>query len=57
MKDTEANRHKKAQLEHLLNELLVTVLQRGYFGTASIEVVVSDGTIQSLRQRTEQMHR
>ncbi len=57
MKDTETNQRRTEQIEQLLRELLITGLQRGFYGTASLDVVISDGTIQSLRQRWEQTHK
>ena len=57
MQHTETNRRKTAQLERLLRELLAKSLRRGFYGTASLEFVVSDGTIQGIRERLEQTHK
>ncbi|HEY2838458.1 MAG TPA: hypothetical protein VGJ26_04890 [Pirellulales bacterium] len=40
-----------------LREILAAVLQKGYFGMVGIEVAVQDGTIQSIRRRTERIER
>ena len=57
MKDTDTNRRRTEQVERLIREMLVTGLQRGTYGTASLDIVISDGTIQSLRQRWERTHK
>ena len=57
MHDSETNRRKTKQLEGLLRELLAKSLQRGFYGTASLELVVSDGTIQGIHERLEQTHK
>lgn len=48
---------KLAQLEAALQELARLVLRRGFFGTASVELSVQDGTIQSIRSRLERLER
>ena len=57
MHNSETNRRKTAQLEQRLHELLTKTLTRGFHGTASLELIVSDGTIQTIRERTEQTHK
>jgi len=57
MHNSDTNTRKRKQLEQLLRELLASTLKRGFHGTASLELVVSDGTIQNIRQRTEQTHK
>jgi hypothetical protein len=57
MKDTSTNQRKTAQLEQVLHELLAKNLQRGVFGIASLDVVISDGTIQGLKERWERTHK
>ncbi len=57
MHNSETNRRKTAQLEGLLRELLAKSLERGFYGTVSLELVVSDGTIQGIRERMEQTHK
>jgi hypothetical protein len=52
-----ANQQKLAQLRAALAELLAQVLTRGFHGAATIEVVVHEGTIQTIRRRVEQVER
>jgi hypothetical protein len=54
---TTANENKTRQVQTALRELLATVLQKGFYGTAGIELAVQDGTIQSIRSRTERIER
>lgn len=54
---TPVNREKVSQLRAALAEILVATLQRGFHGTAGIEVSVQDGTIQSIRHRVERIRR
>jgi hypothetical protein len=51
------NQAKTIRLRALLDELLRQALQRGFHGTATIEIAVQDGTIQNIRRRVEQMER
>jgi hypothetical protein len=55
--DTEANAKKLAQLRAALAELLSEVLRRGYFGTATVELSIQDGTIQHIRRRLERIEK
>jgi len=55
--ETDANRKKVQQLNSVLNTLLAEVLQRGFYGTATIDVSVQDGTIQHLRRRLESIEK
>lgn len=55
--ESDVNRKKCQFAEQLLTELFQGCLRRGYFGTIGIEVTVQDGTIQSVRQKREQLHR
>jgi len=48
---------KVAQLESALAELLANTLKRGFYGTASVELSVQDGTIQHIRRKVEQIER
>ena len=57
MHNSDTNRRKSKQIEQLLHDLLANTLKRGFHGTASLELVVSDGTIQGIRQRMEQTHK
>jgi len=52
---TPANAKRVAQLEEVLAELLIETTQRGFHGTASVELNVQDGTIQYIRRRVERM--
>lgn len=54
---TPANTTKTARLNEMLEELLEQALRRGFFGTARLEFVVQDGTIQHLRRSLEQMEK
>ncbi|MGC3972381.1 MAG: hypothetical protein QM775_35075 [Pirellulales bacterium] len=51
------NQAKTLRLRALLDELLRQALQRGFYGTAALEITVQDGTIQNIRRRVEQMER
>jgi hypothetical protein len=39
------------------DQLLGVALQRGFFGSVTVEVVVQDGTIQQLRRKVEQQEK
>ncbi len=54
---TTTNRQKVAQLQAALAELLREALQRGFHGTAGVEVSVQDGTIQHIRRRMERLEK
>jgi hypothetical protein len=51
------NAKKVAQLELALANVLAEVLRRGFFGTASVELSVQDGTIQHIRRRLERIEK
>lgn len=55
--DTPTNQSKAVQAEMALAEVLAEVLQRGFHGSAAIEVAVQDGTIQHIRRRVERMEK
>ncbi len=55
--NTPANREKLDQIHAALTELLASVLKRGFHGTAALELVVQDGTIQHFRRKVEQVER
>jgi hypothetical protein len=57
LKHTPTNRGKMAQLERLLSLTFAEVLRRGYFGTASIELAIQDGTIQYIRSKLERIEK
>ena len=54
---TNANNHKREQADRIWRVMLDEAMRKGFFGTASIEVSVSDGTIQHIRRRVEQMEK
>ena len=54
---TPNNEKRVRRLETMLAELLAEVLQRGYYGTAVVEVGVADGAIQHIRRKTERIER
>ena len=54
---TPANQRKMAQLRRALGELLAEVLRRDFFGSAGVELVIQDGTIQSIRRKVERVER
>jgi hypothetical protein len=54
---TPVNQEKVSQLRAALAEILAETLQRGFHGTAGIEVNIQDGTIQTIRHRVERIRR
>jgi hypothetical protein len=52
-----ANNRMTEKLRQILDTLLERALQRGFFGTAAVEISVQDGTIQHIRYRLEQLER
>lgn len=54
---TPGNATKVVQLESALAAMLAEVLRRGFFGTASVELSVQDGTIQHIRRRVERLEK
>jgi hypothetical protein len=57
LKHTHANSQKVAKLYELIDALLDKALERGFFGVATVEVRVQDGTIQEIEERIERKHR
>lgn len=55
--ETPGNKRKVAQLEQAMAIVLAEVLRRGFYGNASLELSVQDGTIQSIRRRVEQLEK
>jgi hypothetical protein len=53
--NTSGNNKKVAKLYEVLNEVLEKALHRGFFGTATIELNINDGTIQHIRRKVEQV--
>jgi hypothetical protein len=51
------NARKMLQLNGVLSEILQEVLQRRIYGTASVEIIVHDGTIQQFRYKIERVER
>ena len=54
---TSLSNTKLRRLEEALSALIAETLHPGYFGTAQLEFVVSDGIIQQIRRRTERVER
>jgi hypothetical protein len=54
---TPGNAKKVAQLQSIMAELLAEALRRGFFGTATVEWTVQDGTIQSIRRKLERVEK
>ena len=52
-----ANERMIGLLRAALSEILAEALQRGYHGTAGIELSVQDGTIQHIRRNMERIER
>ncbi len=45
LKETPANMIRMARVDNIWHAILDEVLQRGFYGTASIELRIDDGTI------------
>jgi len=54
---TPANQKKMVQLRSALAEILTETLQRGFHGSAGVELSIQDGTIQHIRRRIERIQR
>ncbi|MFZ5831594.1 MAG: hypothetical protein ACOY3P_16030 [Planctomycetota bacterium] len=54
---TPANAKKLDQLRAAMAEMLAEALKRGFFGTASVELSVQDGTIQHIRRRLDRIEK
>lgn len=52
-----ANERMIAVLRKALAEILAEALERGFHGTAAIEMSVQDGTIQHIRRSLEKIER
>lgn len=57
LSNTTGNEAKIDQLRKTLAAVLAEVLQRGFCGTATVELRVVDGTIQHVCRRTERIER
>ncbi len=55
--ESDINQHKLARLTAAWREVLVETLQRGFYGSATIELVVHDGTITQIRKKVERMEK
>jgi hypothetical protein len=44
-------------LEKAWAEILAEVLRRGFHGTATVEVIIQDGTIQHFRRKIERIEK
>lgn len=54
---TPANQQKLAQLEAMLGKMVAQVLRHGFYGSAGVELVVQDGTIQTIRCKVEETYK
>ena len=54
---TPTNAKKVAQLQQAMAEMLAESLRRGFFGTASVELSIQDGTIQHIRRRLDRIEK
>ena len=52
-----ANERMIGLIRKALAEILAEALERGYYGTAGIELSVQDGTIQHVRRSLERIER
>jgi hypothetical protein len=52
---TAANKNKIGQMSDAMKEMLREATQRGFYGTAAIEINVSDGSIQWIKRRVERV--
>ncbi len=52
-KEITAHERQAFTVERVLRELLGDVMQRDFYGRASVEVVISDGAVQRIYRRIE----
>ncbi len=57
LKDTAANRTRRQRAVAAILEALDDAHQPGFYGTATVEVTLNDGTIQHIRRRLERLDR
>jgi hypothetical protein len=57
IEETAANRTRLEQAQRAWAEVLALALRRGFFGSATVEICVQDGTIQHIRRKIEQLER
>ena len=55
--ETTTNGTKLSQAATAWDQMLDETLQRGFYGTAAIEVSIQDGTIQHIRRRMERIEK
>jgi hypothetical protein len=55
LENTPTNQTKLAQADNAWRQVVRQTLQRGFHGTAVVELAVQDGTIQHVRRRIEQL--
>ena len=53
LENTAANKSKVLRAETAWSKLLGEVLKRGFYGTATLELSIQDGTIQHIRHKVE----
>lgn len=53
--NTSGNLSRTAQSHRIWDAVLASAQVRGFFGAVSLEVIVQDGTIQTIRRRVEQI--
>jgi hypothetical protein len=54
---TPNNAVRVEQLQKAWAEILAEVLRRGFHGTATVEVIIQDGTIQHFRRKIERIEK
>jgi hypothetical protein len=57
LKETPANRTRLARVDATWSAVLDEVLQRGFHGLASIELMIQDGTIQRICRTVERIEK
>ena len=57
VKKPPANERRVARLRAIVAEVLVEVLERGFHGTAAVELTVQDGTIQRICRKVERVEK
>ena len=57
LETTSANQTRLAQASAAWRDLLAESLRRGFHGSATLEVIIQDGTIQHIRRKIEQIEK
>ncbi len=52
---TTANKNKVGQIATAVKEMIEEATRRGFYGTAAIEISISDGSIQWIKRRVERV--